>query len=79
MKTTVLAVAMSFLVLSGWALAAQKTEQKQDAAPMEHMMKGGKEGEHMDGMARMMKMMDQCSKMMESGQSDSGVTKQKRM
>jgi hypothetical protein len=79
MKTTALAVAMSFLVLSGLALAAQKTEQKQDPPAMEHIMKQGKEGEHMDGMARMMKMIDQCSKMMESGQSDSGDTKQKRM
>lgn len=30
MKTTALAVVMSFLILSGWALAAQKAEQKQD-------------------------------------------------
>jgi hypothetical protein len=78
MKTTALAVAMSFLVLSGWAFA-QKTEQKEDRSAMEHMMKEGKKGEHMEGMARMMKMMEQCSRMMESGQSDSGDTKQKKM
>jgi hypothetical protein len=74
-----------FLILSGWALAAQKTEQKRDPSTiehistMEHMMKEGTEDEHMGGMVRMMKMMDQCSKMMESGQSDSSDTKQKRM
>ena len=66
MKTTALAVVMSFLILSGWALAAQNTEQKQDRSMMEHMMKEGKDGEHMGGMMRMMKMMDQCSRMMES-------------
>jgi hypothetical protein len=33
---------------------------------MEEMMKGGKQGEHKNGMMRMMKMMDQCAAMMES-------------
>ena len=40
---------------------------------MEEMMKGGKEGEHKDGMMRMMKMMDQCSAMMESGKESAGA------
>jgi hypothetical protein len=66
MKASVLAVVMSFLILSGWALAAQKTEQKQESPMMEHMMKQG-EGEKSQGsMMRMMKMMDQCATMMES-------------
>jgi hypothetical protein len=65
MKTSVLAVVLSFFAVSGWALAAQNTEQKQDPS-MEHMMKEGKDGEHMGGMMRMMSMMDQCSRMMES-------------
>jgi hypothetical protein len=39
MKTSALAVVLSFLVLSGWALAAQITEQKEDSSMMEHMMK----------------------------------------
>lgn len=66
MKTSVLAVVLSFFGVSGWALAAQNIEQKQDSPMMEHMMKEGKDGEHMGGMMRMMKMMDQCSRMMES-------------
>ena len=66
MKTSVLAVVVSFFAVSGWALAAQNTEQKQDSPMMEHMKKEGKDGEHMGGMMRMMKMMDQCSRMMES-------------
>jgi hypothetical protein len=34
-----LAGVLSFLVLSGWALAGQTAEQKQDSSMMEHMMK----------------------------------------
>jgi hypothetical protein len=67
MKTAVLAVVVSFFAVSGWALAAQNREQKQDPSMMEHMMKEGKDGEHMGGMMRMMKMMNQCATMMESG------------
>jgi hypothetical protein len=44
MKTIALAVVMPSLILSGWALAAQETEQKKDPSMMEHMMKEG-EGE----------------------------------
>jgi hypothetical protein len=40
------------------------------------MMKGDKDGEHMgSGMLRMMKMMDQCSAMMESAHADSDKAK----
>jgi hypothetical protein len=82
MKTTVLAVMMSFLILSGWALAAQTAEQKERSATpsnsMMHEMKGGKEGQHMAAMMRMMKMMDQCSAMMESAKADSGEPQQGR-
>jgi hypothetical protein len=66
MKTSVLVVAVSFLAVSGWALAAQTAEQKQDPPMMEHMMKEGQYGKSHGGMMRMMKMMDQCSRMMES-------------
>ena len=66
MKTTALAVVMSSLILSGWALAAQETEQKKDSSMMEHMMKEGEGEKSRRGMMRMMKMMDQCSRMMES-------------
>jgi hypothetical protein len=66
MKTAVLAVVVFFFAVSGWTLAAQNTEQKQDPSMMEHMMKEGKDGEHMGGMMRMLKMMNQCATMMES-------------
>ena len=66
MKATALAVVLSLLVLSGWALAAQTAEQKKDSSMMEHMMKEGEGEKSRRGMMRMMKMMDQCSRMMES-------------
>ena len=56
------------LMLSGITLAQQSGEEKKDSSMkgmMQEMMKGGKEGEHMGTMMRMMKMMDQCSAMME--------------
>ena len=65
MKTSVLAVVVSFLAVSGWALA-QTAEQKQEPSKMEHMMKEGEGENNHGGMMRMMKMMDQCSAMMES-------------
>ncbi len=79
MKTISLFVLVSLLVLSGLALAAQSDEQKErPASPMmQEMMKGGKEGEHMGGMMRMMKMMDQCNAMMESAHG-SGEAKENR-
>ncbi len=64
MKTITLGVLVSSLVLSGLALASQSGEQKE--RPSQEMMKGGNQGEHKDGMMRMMKMMDQCAAMMES-------------
>ena len=70
MKATALAVVLSFLVLSGWALAAQTAEQKQDPPIMEHMMKEGEGEKSRGGMMRMMKMMDQCASMMESHGSE---------
>jgi hypothetical protein len=66
MKTAVLVVAVSFFAVSGWALAAQTAEQKQDPPMMEHMLKEGEGEKSRGGMMRMMKMMDQCSRMMES-------------
>jgi hypothetical protein len=71
-----LAVAVSFLSVSGWTLAAQTAEQKQDPPMMEHMMKEGQDGKSHGGMMRIMKMMDQCSRMMESAKADSGEPQQ---
>ena len=76
MKTISLAVLVSFFVLSGLALASQSGEQKERPSSMQEMMKGDKDGEHMGGMMRMMKMMDQCSAMMESAQTDAGREKE---
>lgn len=76
MKTISLAVLVSFLVLSGLALASQSGEQKERPSSMQEMMKGDTDGEHMGGMMRMMKMMDQCSAMMESAQTDAGREKE---
>ena len=73
MKTSVLAVVVSFLAVSGWALAAQTAEQKQDSSMMEHMMKEGEGEKGRGGMMRMMKMMDQCSRMMESSHGSEGA------
>jgi hypothetical protein len=73
MKTITVAVLVSFLVLSGMALASQFGEQKGHSSMMEEMMKGRKEGEQMGGMMRMMKMMDQCSAMMESAHGSEGA------
>ena len=64
----VLALLVSFLVISGIGFAQQAQKQEQPSpmqGKMEEMMKGKKDGD-MDGMMRMMKMMDQCSQMMES-------------
>ena len=69
MKASVLAVAVSFLALSGWTVAAEKAEQNQGPPMMEHMMKEGEGEKNHGGMMRMMKMMDQCSRMMESSDS----------
>lgn len=66
MKTISSAVLVFFLVLSGLALAAQSGEQKDHSSMVQEMMKGGKQGEHKDGMMRTMKMMDQCASMMDS-------------
>ena len=76
MKTIALAAGLSLLILSGLALASQSGEQKERRPMMEEMMKGGKEGEHMGGMMRMMKMMDQCAAMMESKESAPDRTKE---
>jgi len=76
MKTIALTVLVSFLVLSGMALASQSGEQKERTSMMEEMMKGSKEGEHMGGMMHMMKMMDQCASMMESMHSKADQKKE---
>jgi hypothetical protein len=70
MKATALAVVLSFVVLSGWALAAQTAEQKQDSSMMKHMMKEGEGEKSRGGMMRMMKMTVQCASMMESHGSE---------
>jgi hypothetical protein len=73
MKTIGLFVLVSLLVLSGLALASQSGEQRDHSSMMQEMMKGGKQGEHKDGMMRMMKMMDQCAAMMESAHGSEGA------
>ncbi len=78
MKPTALAVVVSFLILSGWALAAQKPEQKQHPSMMEHMMKQGEGEKSEGGMMRMMKMMDQCAAMMESAHGSEGATENQK-
>jgi hypothetical protein len=67
MKTIGLSALVFVVVFSGLTLAAQSGEQKErPSMPMQEMMKSGKEGDHMSGRMRMMKMMDQCSAMMNS-------------
>ena len=78
MKKFALALLVSALVVSGVALAQQSDKQEEGSrmqGMMEEMMKSGKGNDHMDGMMRMMKMMDQCGAMMESSQN-SEETKQ---
>ena len=79
MKRIGLSVLLSILVLSGLSLAAQWGEQNESPSMpmMQEIRKGGKEGEDM-GMMRMIKMMDQCSAMMESAKADSGEPQQGR-
>ena len=79
MKTIILGVVVSLLVLSGLALGQSQEAGKKTERPssMEEMMKGDKDGEHMgSSMMRIMKMMDQCSAMMESAQTDAGAAKE---
>lgn len=71
---------LSFLMLSGLALAEQ-TGQEKKASPMQgmmqEMMQEEKTGEGgMGGMMRMMKMMEQCGAMMESMHTGSGEAKE---
>ncbi len=72
MKTITSFALVSFLVLSGMALAAQSGEKKDHSSMMEEMMKGEKGKEGMGGMMGMMKMMDQCASMMESAKESGG-------
>ena len=73
MKTITSIALVSFLFLSGMALAAQSGEKKDHQSMMEEMMKGEKGKEEMGGMMRMMKMMDQCASMMESAKDSDGA------
>jgi cytochrome c556 len=76
MKKITLAVLVSFLTVSGLALASQGEEQKERPSMMQEMMKSGKDREHMGGMMQMMKMMEQCSAMMESAHDHGEKTKE---
>ena len=73
MKTITAIALVSFLILSGAALAAQSGEKKDHSSTMEEMMKGEKGKEEIGGMMRMMKMMDQCASMMESAKESDGA------
>ena len=75
MKTITAIALVSFLVLSGIALAAQSGEKKDNSSTMEEIMKGEKGKEGMSDMMPMMKMMDQCAAIMESAK-ESGGTKE---
>ena len=77
---------LSFLMLSGLALAEQSGEEKKGSSMqgmMQQMMQGEKTGESgMEGMMGMMKMMgqmgkmmDQCAAMMASGQTQEDLKK----
>ena len=86
MIKTILTVSAVFLTLSGVTLAQQSGEEKKGSSKqdmMQQMMKQKQSSESsmegMGGMMGMMKMMDQCSRMMESGQPDSGKAKESRM
>jgi hypothetical protein len=83
MKTTGLTVLVSFLALSGLALASQSGAEKDHSSMMQEMMKGkqsDKGGMHgmgdMSGMMGMMKMMQQCAAMMQSADADGGGAKE---
>jgi len=81
MKNFVLTLMVSSLVISGVALAQQSGKQEEGSRTqdmMEEMMKGGKEEGRMDGMMRMMKMMEQCSAMMESSHAPAKEKKESR-
>jgi len=71
---------LSFLMLSGLALAEQTGQEKKTSpmqGMMQEMMKGkGSGGSGMGGMMGMMKMMEQCGAMMESMHTGSGETKE---
>jgi len=87
MKKLISIVVLSFLVVSGAALAQQSGDQEKASSMqgrMGQMMQGEKSGEggmgDMKGMMKMMgqmsKAMDQCSSMMESAQKKDGKTEQ---
>ena len=89
MKKFALAALVSLLILSGVALAYQSGEEKRGASMpgmMQQMMGGETPGEGMGGMGGMMgmmrmmgqmtKMMDQCTAMMGSSQSEAQGTKE---
>lgn len=86
MKKFALAALVSLLILSGVALAYQSGEEKRGSSMpgmMQQMMGGETAGEGMAGMGGMMgmmgqmtKMMDQCTTMMGSSQSEAQETKE---
>lgn len=83
MKKAMFVGLVSALFLSGVALATQVEDEKKGSSMqgmMQEMMKGESGGERdMEGMLGMMgqmtKMMDQCSAMMESGETKEGEKK----
>jgi hypothetical protein len=85
MKKLISIAVLSFLVVSGAALAQQSGDQEKGSSMqgmMGQMMQGEKSGQggmgDMKGMMKMMgqmsKMMDQCASMMESAQAKDGKT-----
>ena len=83
MKTIILVGLAVWLVLSEVTLAQQSGEEKKGSSMqdlMQGMMKGGQSGEGemkgMDGMMRMMKIIEQCSAMMESSHDQGDKAKE---
>jgi len=78
MKKILSIAVVSVLLLSGVAVALQSEEQANDSGMhgMKDRTKNEKQGMDRDSMMRMMKMMDQCSAMMESAPADSGAGKE---
>lgn len=83
MKTIILVGLAVWLVLSEVALPQQAGEEKKGSSMqdlMQGMMKGGQSGEGemkgMDGMMRMMKIIEQCSAMMESSHDQGDKAKE---
>ena len=83
MKKFAYFIVMVFLILAGVTFAQESAEEKENSSMkdrMQGMIKGGQSGEGemkgMDGMMRMMNMIEQCSAMMESSHDQGDKAKE---